>query len=118
MENAKLLSIDFLKNDEEFIENIRWDITPKKFLPRSPSKDQPVDTTHGYMLYVDLVDDKPALMVMQLKYTLSKTLGYVEGVPEDLLREAMQCAATECMGGMYPLTEKIENWLKTELGIS
>lgn len=113
-----LVSIDKLKNSKYFLENIRWDVTPKIFLePRSSSGDV-VDTTHGYMLYVDLVKDKPTLVIMQLKDIMSKTVGYVSDIPEDMLKEALNCIATECVSGMYPIGEKLEGWLKREFGIS
>ncbi|MBI5098922.1 MAG: hypothetical protein HZB30_06750 [Nitrospirae bacterium] len=113
-----LVSIDKLKNSKYFLENIRWEVTPKIFLePRSPSGEN-VDTTHGYMLYVDLVKDKPTLVIMQLKDIMSKTVGYVADVPGDLLKDAINCTTNECVSGMYPLGEKLENWLKKEFGLN
>ena len=115
-------SIQELKQQVYFVEHIRWEVTPRVFLaPKVTSKDglvAVIDTTYGYMLYVDLVDEKPAIIVMQLKELISKTVSYIDEAPEELLREAMQCSDKECVGGMYPLTEKLENWLKQELGLS
>jgi hypothetical protein len=116
------LRIDALKKSKYFIENIRWDVTPKIFLePRISSGDEPenkIDTTYGYMLYVDLVKDKPTLLIMQLKHAMSQTVGYLDDIPEDLMRGAMHCEQSECIAGMYPLTEKLEKWLKKEFGLS
>ncbi|KPK01765.1 MAG: hypothetical protein AMK71_04425 [Nitrospira bacterium SG8_35_4] len=115
-------SILELKQQPYFLEHVRWDITPKVFLsPKVTAQDGSVatiDTSYGYMLYVDLVDEKPAIIIMQLKELISKTVSYIDEAPEELLREAMQCAGKECIGGMYPLTEKLETWLKKELGLS
>jgi len=113
-----LVSIDKLKNNKYFLANIRWDVTPKIFLePRSPSGEK-VDITHGYMLYVDIVNGKPVLVIMQLKNMVSNTVGYIADVPEDLLKETMNCTATECVSGMYPLGERLDKWLKKEFGLN
>lgn len=112
------LSLDRLKESDDLIKEIRWDVTPQIFLdPSSVPGDEPADITHGYMLYVDLVQDKPALIIMQLRRIMSKTVGYVCDVPEDLMRDAMHCSAKECISGMYPLGERLEAWLKKELGV-
>ncbi len=116
------MSIDILKKSKYFIENIRWDVTPKVFLsPKSTSENvskKSIDTTYGYMLYVDFINEKPVLVIMKLKYVISQTVGYVDDIPEDLLREAMRCTETECVAGMYPLSEKLKDWLKKALGLS
>ena len=112
------ISINKLKNNDDFRKNIRWDVTPKIFMnPKTPSGET-IDITHGYMLYVDIVNDKPAIFIMRLKRMMSETVGYVTDIPEDLLREAMHCSPTECISGMYPLGEKIEHWLKKEFGFN
>ncbi len=113
-----LVSMDKLKNSRQFLKDIRWDVTPKIFLETKSPSGEAVDTTYGYMLYVDLVNDKPVLVIMQMRSIMSKTVGYVSDVPEDLLKEAMQCTTNECVSGMYALGEKLENWLKKELDIS
>ena len=115
-------TISELKQQPYFLEHVRWEVTPRVFLSPKVTSDEgfvaTIDTSYGYMLYVDLVDEKPAIIIMQLKELISKTVSYIDEAPEDLLREAMQCADKECICGMYPLTGKIENWLKKELGIS
>ncbi len=116
-------TISKLKESEKFLKNIRWDITPKKFLASDASlqesgQDKSEDSMIKYMLYVDLVYDKPALMIMRTRGAMSKTVGYVEDVPEGLLKEAMGCNTEECVSGMYPLTKELEAWLKKELEIS
>lgn len=77
----------------------------------------PPDVSHGYMLYVDLVNEIPAVVIMDLSGRVSKTVGWIDGVPEDLLREAMHCESSECVAGMYPLTERLQRWIRNELGM-
>ena len=115
-------TISELKESEKFLENIRWDMTPKRFMASDASlRESGADTSEEsmikYMLYVDTVYDKPALMIMRTRGAMSKTVGYVEDVPEELLKEAMGCNKEECESGMYPLTRELEAWLKKELAI-
>jgi hypothetical protein len=115
----ELLNIEDLKKSKFFLENIRWDITPKLFVdPTSAGPGKTADISYGYMFYVDLINDRPALVVMQLKYAFSKTVGYIYEIPEDLLREAMHCEEAECIVGMYPVTGRLLGWLKKAFGIS
>ncbi|MBI5049536.1 MAG: hypothetical protein HZC11_01335, partial [Nitrospirae bacterium] len=105
-------SINDLKKSEKFLKQICWDITPKIFFsPVSAAGNKPVNI-NGYMLYVDLVNDKPTLMIMRNRTVISRTVGYIEDVPEDLLKAALNCTKEECIGGMYPLTKALEDWLK------
>ncbi len=70
------------------------------------------------MLYVDLMDDGPVLLIMQLKTTVSKTVGLIQDIPVEDLKDAMHCTDRACVAGMYPLGEKLKSWLKKELGVS
>lgn len=114
--------ISELKQQQYFVDHVRWEITPSVFISsKKTSEDgsaETIDTAYGYMLYVDLVDDKPAIIIMQLKELISKTVGYIDEAPDDLLKEAMLCSDKECVSGMYPLTDKLEKWLKKALGLS
>ena len=114
------ISINDLKDKKEFIKNIRWDVTPKIFfspLSAAGGGNKPVNID-GYMFYVDIVNDKPTLMIMRNRAVISRTIGYIKDVPEDLLKEVLSCSKEECVGEMYPLTKDIENWLKKELGLT
>lgn len=118
----KLLSVHDIKQNRSFIQSIRWEVTPKIFMnpssgPRSEAG-KCIDITYGYMLYVDRVNEKPALMIMMLKRMMSQNVGHIIGIPDDLLRDAMNCKCADCIGGMYPITGKLEDWLKKELGVS
>ncbi len=110
-----LVTFEKMKNNKMFVDDIRWDVTPRIFIqPTLGSGAAPVDVTNGYMLYVDVVMDRPALVIMMLKPLVSKTVGYIHDIPEDLLEGSMHCEADECIQGMYPLSEKLEEWLKKE----
>lgn len=111
-------TIEELKNSEKFIQNIRWDITPRKFLEPTLAKSEEIgDKTDKYMLYVDIVFNKPQVVIMRLREHMSKTVGYIDGVPHELLKEALNCDKEECKAGMYPLTPMLEEWLKKRLGL-
>jgi len=119
---VKLISINDVKQNQSFIQGIRWEVTPKIFMspssgPRSESG-KLIDITSGYMLYVDLVNDKPMLMIMLLKRMMSQNVGCIIDIPEELLLAAMKCKVPDCIAGMYPITGKLEDWLKKELGVS
>jgi hypothetical protein len=117
------ISINDLKDKKEsFIKEIRWDVTPRVFMSQGrysgAKADDVPDNIDGYMLYVDLMEEKPVLFIMKNRYSQSKTVGYITDVPEELLRDAMNCEEGECVAGMYPLSEKLEAWLKKEFGLS
>ena len=113
------IEFDVLKKSSEITRNIRWDITPRFFMePSYASGDEPLDISYGYMLYIELVHDMPALVIMQLKKIMSKSVGYVYDIPEDLLKESMNCTSSECIGGMYPMAKSLVDWLKKEMGLS
>jgi len=79
---------------------------------------EPADIRHGYMLYIDLMKNRPVIMVMQMKSIICRSVAYITDAPEDLLRSSIESAGTECANGMYPLSAELSAWLKKELGIS
>ncbi len=113
------LNFEKIKSTKAFTESVRWDVTPKIFLaPRTGPGTEQIDLTYGFMLYIDMVDERPALAIMVLKPMLSKTAGYTHDIPDDMLKECMQCDTSECISGMYPITAKLEQWLKKEFGLA
>ena len=118
----KYYSINDLKVFKGFCDNIRWDVTPKIFIQPNFTKAEDSSTVdvdiNGYMLYVDMVFDKPTIVIMNNGPSMSMTVGYIASVPKDLLDEALKCSSEECIEGMYPLTEALKGWLRKELGIS
>ena len=113
----EVINIETLKKSKHFRENTRWDVTPRIFLKPKSASGETIDTSHGYMLYLDKVDDMPVMVIMQLSPMMSKTVGYVRGIPEALLQEAIKSTSSESISGMYPLGEKLESWLKKEFGL-
>ncbi len=115
----KYYSIHDLKVFKDFRDNIRWDVTPKIFIqPHYAKKEDGSNVEgdiNGYMLYVDMVNDKPTIVIMKNSPSISLTVGYIEAVPGDLLKDALNCASDECVTGMYPLTDALMAWLKKEL---
>jgi hypothetical protein len=112
-----------LRESKSFLKHIRWDITPRIFFQPRFAKTANIpkktdDDIEGYMFYVDEVFRKPAVVIMRIRELMSRTVGYIDEVPEDLLSKALHCSEEECISGMYPLTEEIEHWLKRELGLS
>ena len=113
------LSIEKVKVSPGFIEDIRFDITPRLFVdPKSAPGGEPADITHGYLLYIDLMKDRPVIMVMQMKPIICRSVAYITDAPEELLKSSMESAGSECAEGMYPLSEELVTWLKKELKIS
>ncbi|MBI4825810.1 MAG: hypothetical protein HY807_05240 [Nitrospirae bacterium] len=117
------ISINDLKDKKEsFIDEIRWDVTPKVFMRQGQysgkKADGAPDNINGFMLYIDLIEDKPALFIMKNQYSQSKTVGFIKDIPEKLLNDALKLKEAECVAGMYPLSEELEAWLRKELGVS
>lgn len=113
-------TISELRESKKFLEQIRWDVTPRMFFEppfSKKKKERPPADIEGFMFYIEIMNNMPVLTIMKNKKALSKTVGYVEGVPENLLKEALDCDKEECVAGMYPLTDKLEAWLKKELGM-
>ncbi|MBI4843885.1 MAG: hypothetical protein HY809_06125 [Nitrospirae bacterium] len=116
------ISINELKDKKEsFIKEIRWDVTPKLFMGQGTSSGRNQDgaprNIDGYMLYVDAGDEKPALVIMKNRFTISRTVGIIKDAPEELLLDSVKCGEAESVAGMYPLSPKLEAWLKKEFGI-
>jgi len=115
------LSINDLKKSERFKREIRWDVTPRIFLnPESAEESggEKADVTYGYMLYVDEVMNRPTVVIMQMKYMVSRTVGFIDDVPEELLRDAIKKDHPEAVAGMYPLSDELKEWLKEQLAPS
>jgi hypothetical protein len=117
----ELIHINLLRGKKHFLENILWDMTPKIFVHHgSAAKEgekEPVNQD-GYMFYIEVVNAKPVLVIMQNRFSMSQTVAYVDGVPDDLLRESANCAPEECVAGMFPLSNRLKDWLKQALGVT
>ena len=115
------LKLEKLRKHRIFIDNITWDVTPELiFKPRFFLKDEDrelIDRTQGFLFYIDYMDDICELMVLKTYQLRSKTIGEVENVPEQMLLDAVNREGVKDIGGMYPIDEKLESWLKEKLGI-
>jgi hypothetical protein len=123
MFHTNLLPIALLKKDRYMIEHKLWDFNPGRIIqPRCtlPGTDpEPADKRAGYILYIETMDKKPELCIMvQNKAGFAESLAKIEGVPEELLSEALQENSGKGVCGMYPISRKMEEWLKKELGVA
>ncbi|MBI5025859.1 MAG: hypothetical protein HZC12_03845 [Nitrospirae bacterium] len=118
----KVLNLNDLRNNQKIINKVKLEITPEiLFQPLFPRTtegyQEKVKEREGYMFYIEIVNSKPTLMVMNTFQNMSVTVGWIEGVPEELLRDAVENKAKECKAGMYPIDETLKEWLKKELGL-
>ena len=118
-----LLELSSLRQIEDFLSNLRFDVTPEViFKPRfltPETKQQAYDETHGYMFYVDSLEGAdPVLTLMKTKELRSSTVGFVEGVPAELLEAAVNREGVKDYCGMYPLDEAVPRWIKEQLQIT
>ncbi|GAB4390914.1 MAG: hypothetical protein Kow0025_26190 [Thermodesulfovibrionales bacterium] len=113
------ISISSLRNNKLILRQLRWDVTPEVlFKPRFAASGSDVSReTQGYMLYVEGFRGAAKLMLMRTIEMMSQTVAEVTGVPEDMLKRAMEDKDAKCVAGMYPLGRELEDWLKKELGV-
>lgn len=116
------MKISDLRKNRFLLRQLRWDLKPEDiFKPRfvTPETDRRLrDETTGIMFYIDHVKGlRPSLKLMRTVEMMSSTLGEVEDVPEELLTNAVGKAGRN-FGGMYPIDEELESWLKKELGVT
>jgi len=118
-----VVKLSRLKANKVFIENLRWDVTPKfLFKPRfirGPEDCHLTEEIQGFMFYIERFDKEtpPALMIMKTYHLRSKTVGQIADVPEDLLLNAVGKEGVKDVAGMYPIDEALEAWLKAGLGL-
>ena len=111
-----------LKKSPDILERIRWDVTPQmvmepRYLQRSEDRQKLRDIS-GYMFYVESQCEPPALMLLKVgKTDISSTIGKVDEVPPQLLRNAIENPSEKPAYGMYAITDEIKEWLKKELGL-
>ncbi len=116
------LVLSDLRQQKHFLDDLRFDVTPEvifksRFLTPE-NKEEAYGETHGFMFYVDCLEgEKPSLMLMKTKELRSSTVGFVEGVPGDLLEAAVSREGVKNYSGMYPLDEALINWLNEKLGV-
>ncbi|MEW5745376.1 MAG: DVU0772 family protein [Nitrospirota bacterium] len=120
---SEMLSLEQIKKEQFVIDHIRWDLEPKDLMePRCKAGDEgPTfrEPIKGYIFYIDAADKKPQLFLMRhTAAEYAETLAKIDEVPEELLLEAMEENKERACFRMYPISKKIEAWLKKELGIA
>jgi hypothetical protein len=114
-----------LKANKVFMCNLKLELTPDVlFKPRFASEgdlEERIKETQGFCFYVEYLQghgvEKPSLMLMKTYKLTSKTIGEVDGVPEDLLWGAVREEGVKDIMGMYPLSRPLREWVKKELGL-
>ena len=65
-----------------------------------------------------MMDKEPGLFLMVVKSSgYAETVANIEGIPVDMLDEAIRENRDKEYFHMYPINRKIEGWLKKEFGI-
>ena len=72
----------------------------------------------GYLFYIDKMGKKPALFLMcHTAAGYAETVAKIDEIPNDLIAEAIEENKNKEYLGMYPISKKIEIWLKKEIGV-
>ena len=111
-----------IKKMPDILSRLKLNVTPGMVMePRFHSKAEDREKLagiSGYMVYVESQSEPPALMIMRVgKGDITATMGTIEGVPEELIRKAIESPLEAPSHGMYAITDEIREWLKKELGL-
>jgi hypothetical protein len=117
-----VLSLSDIKKEAFVIEHIIWDLTPKDLMePRRSVTGEGLKTREpikGYVFYIDTMDKKPALFLMRhTAADYAETLAQIDEIPQELLQEAIEENKEKMYFGMCQINKRIEEWLKSELGV-
>jgi hypothetical protein len=103
------------------MKHLRFDVTPEViFKPRfvrDKNDRDVIEEIQGFMFYIDHMDETTSLMLMKTYNLTSKTVGDIEEVPRELLINAVNREGVRDIIGMYPIDDKLENWLKGKLDL-
>jgi hypothetical protein len=111
-----------IKKMPDILSGLKLNVTPRMVMePRfhsRPEDREKLAEISGYMVYVESQSEPPALMVMRVgKGDVTATMGTIEGIPEELIRRAIENPVEKPSNGMYAITDEIREWLKKELGL-
>ena len=114
--------LEDIKERPDILEAIKLEVTPQIVMePRfvsNPEDLQKLRDISGYMFYIETECAPPALMLMKVgKSDISKTVGKIDELPEQLVQDAINNPVHPPIYGMYAITDEIKSWLKKELGI-
>lgn len=111
-----------IREDPDLLEKIKWDVTPQIVMePRFQSRPDDLRKLReitGYMFYIESQCEPPALMLMKVgKTDITSTVGKIDEIPAELVRQAIEHPVEKPSYGMYAITDEIKAWLKKELGL-
>lgn len=116
------LKLSRLKKIAIFMQHLRLDVTPEMiFKPRFiHTKDDVYKALEirGFSFYIESLAREPRLIIMKSHSLTSKTMGEVDDVPEELLKNAVSHNGIKDIGGMYPIDDGLAEWIRKELGLS
>ncbi len=123
MFSAGTLPLSSLRKNRLIVDHLLWDFEPKQLMqPRCGSTESgsvPADRSAGYILYIETMEKHPGLFLMvQTASGYAETFAKITGVPVDLLAEAIEENRSKEYFKMYPISGKLKEWLKNELGIT
>jgi len=116
-------SFDDLKKDSEVCKDILWNLEPKHLMdPKykvTESGNVETKILRGYIFYIDtMTEGKPALFLMcHTTMGYAETVARIDEIPDEFISEAMLENKGKEYFGMYPISKKMTDWLKKELGI-
>ncbi|MEW6053982.1 MAG: DVU0772 family protein [Nitrospirota bacterium] len=116
---AQVFPLHLLKKDRYIVEHILWDFEPKQLMqPRCRVTEKGVEKvpySAGYILYIEAMDKTPGLFLMAQNLAgYAETIAKIEGVPEDMIAEAIQENKSREYCRMYPVNNTLKEWLKKE----
>lgn len=118
----EMASFETVKKERFIIDHILWDLEPKDLM--EPRRTVSAEGTakraqiKGYIFYIDVTNLTPQLFL--LRHTAgdyAETVCMVDDIPVELLSEAVEENHAKEYFKMYPINEKVREWLKKELAV-
>lgn len=122
MFSAGNLSLNSLKKNRFILEHILWDFEPKQLMqPRCGKTGEGSGAGNppsGYILYIETMEKRPGLFLMiQNAAGYAETFARIGDIPDNLLTEAIQENRNKEYCKMYPINQKLKEWLRRALGL-
>lgn len=122
MFSAGTISLAVLKKNRFIVDRILWNFEPKQLMQSTCGTgikgSEGGSTPSGYILYIETMDKQPGLFLMiQNASGYAETFARIDGVPDALLAEAVNENRSREYCKMYPINHKLEEWLKSTLGV-
>lgn len=118
----ELLTLDDIKKEPYYIQNILWDLNPAEVMEpvvfQEGSTIKCKEPVKGYAFYIEMSGKKPELfLLMHKKNCFGETIAKIDEIPQELIEEALEENKSFIKYGMCPINEKIKMWLMKELGL-